>query len=158
MEITHSYCSHSFRCHGWLNSSSLTTEKLGETVQDFLSDSYGEITRTVFFPQKKHIWCVLNWLTDFLLCLVAQSCLTLFDPVDYSPPGFSAHGESQGKHIGVGCHALLIIKDMVHLLNFNHPCFLKKNFFWCRPFLKSLICYNIIPIFYVFWATKYVGS
>ena len=39
--------------------------------------------------------------------LVAQSCLTLYDPVDCSPLGSSAHGDSPGKNTGVGCHALL---------------------------------------------------
>ena len=38
--------------------------------------------------------------------LVAQSCLTLCDPMDYSPPGFSIHGDSPGQNTGVGCHAL----------------------------------------------------
>ena len=41
------------------------------------------------------------------VCLVAQSCLPLWDPVDYSPPGSSVHGDSPGKNTGVGCHALL---------------------------------------------------
>ena len=40
-------------------------------------------------------------------CLVAQSCLTLCNPMDYSPPGSSVHGDSPGKNTGVGCHALL---------------------------------------------------
>ena len=42
-----------------------------------------------------------------LLCLVAQSCLTLCDPMDCSPPGSSIHGDSPGKDTGVGCPALL---------------------------------------------------
>ena len=42
-----------------------------------------------------------------VLCLVAQSCPTLCDPLDCSPPGSSVHGESPGKTTGVGCHALL---------------------------------------------------
>ena len=42
-----------------------------------------------------------------VLCLVAQSCLTLCDPMDCSPPGSSVHGDSPGKNTGVGCHALL---------------------------------------------------
>jgi len=41
------------------------------------------------------------------LCLVTQSCPTLCNPMDYSPPGFSVHGNSPGKNTGVGCHALL---------------------------------------------------
>ena len=36
-----------------------------------------------------------------------QSCPTLFDPMDYCLPGFSVHGDSPGKNIGVSCHALL---------------------------------------------------
>ena len=39
--------------------------------------------------------------------LVAQSCPTLCDPMDYSPPGSSVHGAFPGKNTGVGCHALL---------------------------------------------------
>ena len=42
-----------------------------------------------------------------VLCLVAQSCLTLWDPMDCSLPGSSVHGDSPGKNIGVGCQALL---------------------------------------------------
>ena len=42
-----------------------------------------------------------------VLCLVTQSCLTLCDPMECSPPGFSVHGDSPGENTGVGCHALL---------------------------------------------------
>ena len=36
-----------------------------------------------------------------------QSCLTLCNPTDCSPPGSSVHGDSPGKNTGVGWHALL---------------------------------------------------
>ena len=42
-----------------------------------------------------------------VLCLVAQSCPTLCDPMDCSPPGSSVHRDSPGKNTAVGCHALL---------------------------------------------------
>ena len=42
-----------------------------------------------------------------VLCLVAQSSPTLCDPMECSPPGSSVHGDSPGRNIGVGCHALL---------------------------------------------------
>ena len=42
-----------------------------------------------------------------MLCLVAQSCPTLCDSMDCSPPGSSIHGDSPGKNTGVGCHVLL---------------------------------------------------
>ena len=36
-----------------------------------------------------------------------QSCLTLCNPMDCSPPDSSVHGDSPGKNTGVGCHFLL---------------------------------------------------
>ena len=46
-------------------------------------------------------------LISQVLCLVAQSCLTLCDPMDCILPGSSVHGDSPGKNPGVGCHFLL---------------------------------------------------
>ena len=40
-------------------------------------------------------------------CLVAQSCLTLCDPMDYRLQGSSIHGDSPGKNTSMGYHALL---------------------------------------------------
>ena len=58
--------------------------------------------------------CMCNerdkWITHFFIILtseVAQSCPTLCDPMDCSPPASSVHGDSPGKNTGVGCHALL---------------------------------------------------
>ena len=42
------------------------------------------------------------------MCLVPQSCPTLCDPMDDSPPGSSVHGESPSKNTRVRCHALLL--------------------------------------------------
>ena len=60
-------------------------------------------------------WCgqpVETWIQNFCLFwqkrFVAQSCRTLYHPVDCSPPsGSSVHGDSLGKNTGVGRHALL---------------------------------------------------
>ena len=41
------------------------------------------------------------------VCLVVQSCPTLYNPMDCSPSGSSIHGDSPGKNTGVGCHSLL---------------------------------------------------
>ena len=38
-----------------------------------------------------------------VLCLVAESCPTLFSPMACSSPGSSDHGDSPGKSTGVGC-------------------------------------------------------
>ena len=43
----------------------------------------------------------------YVMCLVTQLCLTLFDPMDCTPSGSSVHGDSPGKNTGVGCHNLL---------------------------------------------------
>ena len=42
-----------------------------------------------------------------VLCLLAQSCPILCDPMDCNLPSSSVHGDSPGKNTGVGCHALL---------------------------------------------------
>ena len=42
-----------------------------------------------------------------VLCLVVQSCPTLYDPMDCSPAGLSVHGDSPGKNTGVGPLLLL---------------------------------------------------
>ena len=47
------------------------------------------------------------FLSHIVLCLVAQLCVTLCDPMDCSLPGSSVHGNSLGKNTGVGSHALL---------------------------------------------------
>ena len=53
----------------------------------------------------------ITWLRLLLqcavLCLVTQSCPTLWDRMDCSPPGSSVHRDSPHKNNEVGCHALL---------------------------------------------------
>ena len=49
-------------------------------------------------------WSKIN---EANVCMSAQLCPTLCDPMDCSPPGFSVHGTFSGKNTGVGCHLLL---------------------------------------------------
>ena len=49
----------------------------------------------------------LRTLCCAVLFLVAQSCLTLSNPMDCSPPGSSVLGDSLGKNTRGGCHAIL---------------------------------------------------
>ena len=56
----------------------------------------------------------LNSILDFIKWTAAaaaakslQSCLTLCDPIDGSPPGSPRPWDSPGKNTGVGCHFLL---------------------------------------------------
>ena len=45
----------------------------------------------------------------FFLCLVAQSCPTLWNPLDWSLPGLLCPRDSPAKNTEVGCHALQVI-------------------------------------------------
>ena len=45
----------------------------------------------------KDIFEEKEWLVKLTLCLVAQSCPTLWDPIDCSSPGSSVHGFSQAR-------------------------------------------------------------
>ena len=50
----------------------------------------------------------IQWVLTAGVCSQSlQSCLTLCDPVDCSPPGSSVHGDFPDKNPGVGYHALL---------------------------------------------------
>ena len=69
---------------------------------------------TTSFPAQEGgdlLYITLNFpnrvLCFIYVCLVAQSCPTLCDPMDCSLPGPSVHGDSSGKNTGEGCHALL---------------------------------------------------
>ena len=41
----------------------------------------------------------------YILCFVTQSCPTLYNSMDYSPPGSSVHGDSPGKNTGIGSYS-----------------------------------------------------
>ena len=49
----------------------------------------------------KHYSMIISRITASAVCSVAQSCLTLCDPMDCSPPGSSFHGSFQAR-IGGG--------------------------------------------------------
>ena len=63
--------------------------------------------------------------------VVSDSC----DPIDYSPPASSVHGDSPGKNTGVGCHALLRDLASLNVINIkpyrhlwiNKPSFLETS-------------------------------
>ena len=54
------------------------------------------------------VWRTAVKLQRMCVCAKSlQSYPILCDPVDYSPPGSSVHGDSPGKNTRVSCHALL---------------------------------------------------
>ena len=64
-----------------------------------------------------HVFLICN--TQYVMCLVVQSCPTFCNPVDCSPPGSSVHGIFQ--NTGVGCHFLL---QGIFLTQGLNPCLL----------------------------------
>ena len=63
-----------------------------------------------FFPLKmtwRNSHISFKVVLSYMCAESLQSCPTLCDPMDCSPPGSSVHGDSPGKNTGVGCHALL---------------------------------------------------
>ena len=46
--------------------------------------------------------CLLNYVVILMAVKVAQSCLTLCNSMDYSPPSFSVHEDFSGKNTEVG--------------------------------------------------------
>ena len=71
--------------------------------------------------------------TVYAVCLVAQSCPTLCDPMDCSPPGSSVRGDSPGKNTGVGCRALLPPADLPHPGIEPRSPTLQADFFFFTP-------------------------
>ena len=66
---------------------------------------------------------------------VAQSCLTLCNPMDCSPAGSYVHGNFPGKKTGVGFHFLLqgifptqgLNPSLLHLLHWQADSLLLSN-------------------------------
>ena len=56
-----------------------------------------------------------------------QSCPTLCDPMDCSPPGSSVHGILQARMTGVGCHFLLQGIFPMQGLNLHLLCLLHRR-------------------------------
>ena len=72
-------------------------------ISEVIDISPGELDFSLCFIQLS----ISHDVLCAVLCLVTQSCLTLCNPMDCSPPGYSVHGDSPGKNTGVGCHFFL---------------------------------------------------
>ena len=65
--------------------------KLGLFSRTTILEVYNILHRWLW----KH--CRQSWKDHVCVCSVAQSCLTLCDPLNCSPPGFSIHGVFQAR-------------------------------------------------------------
>ena len=67
------------------------------------------LARSVIVKWEEDLRVSEGWsvVSNVLCAKSPQSCLTLCNPMDCSPPCSSVHGDSPGKNTGVGSHALL---------------------------------------------------
>ena len=115
--------------------------QLGWWMKRWKQGQLEALKRTGLFPEKANSkyfrFCgpppLLQLLNSALVACACsmhtkllQSCPTLCDPMDCSPPGSSVHGDSPGKNSEVGCHALQRIfltqgsnPRLLHLLNWQ---------------------------------------
>ena len=64
----------------------------------------GDIYFIYFLDLAHSVW---DLTSPCMHAKLLQSCPTLFNSMDRSPPGSSARGDPPGKNTGVGCHAVL---------------------------------------------------
>ena len=88
------------------------------------------------------------------MCVCAQSCSTLCNPIDYSLPGSPCPWSFPGKNIEVDCHPLLQGKEWIDIKenretkidphNYNELIFDKreKAIQWSQDHLFSKKCWN----------------
>ena len=76
----------------------------------------------------------MSWRKESAMCV--QPCPTLCDPVDWSPPGSSVHGDSPGKNTGVGWY---VLPKGIFLTEGSNP-----GFQHCR-WVLYLLSHQVIP-------------
>ena len=90
------------------------------------------LSRTL--PRKRPVLpCTKLLLHNYGSHVLSQSCLTLCDPMDSSPPGSSVHGYSPGKNTGVSCYALLQEIFPTQGSSLPRSTTLQADSFWSDP-------------------------
>ena len=90
-------------CHALLQGICLAQ---GSNPQLFMSPALADrFFITSWFFTTNGFFTTFSWKVK-LNVLDAQSCPTLCNPLDCSPPGSSVHGASPGKNTGLGYHFL----------------------------------------------------
>ena len=90
------------------------------------------------------LWKVISWT---VLCLVAQSFLTLCSPMDCRLLGSSIYGDSPGKNTGVGYHASKTFLQGIFPTQWWNPglphcrCILYHLSHWGSPRILQWVAY-----------------
>ena len=98
-------------------------------------------------PGKDH-WvgchCLLQCMKVKSESEVAQSCLTLPDPMDCSLPGSSAHGIFQARVLEVGCDCLLRLTLIVKSLTYYSKIICSILFLiWIKVLYTSIFLFQL---------------
>ena len=111
------------------------------------------------FSRQGH-WSGLPFPSQMHESEVAQSCLTLRDPMDCSPPGSSVHGIFQARVLEWGAMAfsLLHLRESIYLIS-KENIYLHRGrsaFFSHSHFLPDGQCQN--PIYYILCSQRWRSS
>ena len=118
----------------WLSGSLRSLLYSSSVYSCYLSISFASVKSIPFL-----FFIVPIFAWNVPLCLVAQSCLTLYDPMDCSLPGSFFFGDSPGKNTGVGCHFLL------QECSFGSPTFIE---------VISSLSHSMVFLYFFTWSFR----
>ena len=107
-------------------------------------------------------WCSLfsqRKQQSFLVCVRAQLCLTLCDPMDCSPPGSSVHGILQQEYWSGLPLPTLILVYFNDILNTTEQCYAQPKSHLNTHFWLLFSCFFFLPDFTHqpgFWLMNYL--
>ena len=82
---------------------------------------------------------------------VAQSCLTLHDPMDCSLPGSSTHGIFQARVLEWGAIAFSTFPRDPHVIHLQVPSIVLSKYIWNANISHHLHCHCPHPNYYCFF-------
>ena len=87
----------------WHKGSEACLRELEKSPETEAEDSALKSEGLEYFHDKRFLLYILSYYMSYNMCVHAkslQSCPTLSDPMDYSPPGSSVHGILQARMLG----------------------------------------------------------
>ena len=108
---------------------------------------------------------LLNLASTLHWCPVAQSCLTLCDLMDCSPPGSSVHGILQTRILKGGCHSFSSRSSRTWVSHITGRCFTLwasrealKKLRWSRSIVSDSLWLHGLEPTRLFWSWDFPGN